>query len=64
MQYQMVTTAEQDLILDLIGNNFKEVLVMKLVLKNVNYTIELKNQTSDEFLNLMDSLENAVKTIR
>ena len=63
MQYQMISTAEQDLILKQFGNNFDEVLVMKIVIENLNFTLAYKNETSEELLNLKESLENSVFTL-
>ena len=56
MQYQMVTASEQDAILKLNGAEMEEILVMKIVLENVNFTVELQNKSSDEFIELREKI--------
>ena len=56
MQYQMVTASEQDAILKLNGAEMEEILVMKIVLENVNFTEELQNKSSDEFIELREKI--------
>ena len=60
MQYQMVTASEQDAILKLNGAEMEEILVMKIVLENVNFTVELQNKSSDEFIELREKITETV----
>ena len=63
MQYQMVTASEQDAILKLNGAEMEEILVMKIVLENVNFTVELQNKSSDEFIELREKITEWVRNL-
>ena len=56
----MVTASEQDAILKLNGAEMEEILVMKIVLENVNFTVELQNKSSDEFIELREKMTETV----
>ena len=47
MQYQMVTAAEQDIILRNNDGKIGEIMVMKVVLESQNFTLEFENTSSD-----------------
>ena len=60
MQYQMVTAEEQDIILKNNENKIDEIMVMKVVLENVNFTLDFENKSSDAFIELHEGLSNSV----
>ena len=63
MQYQMTTAAEQDIILKNNDGKIDEILVMKVVLESLNFTLEFENTSSDAYDELYDGLFNAVSIL-
>ena len=63
MQYQMVTAEEQDIILKNNDNKIDEIMVMKVVLESVNFTMDFENETSNAFIDLHEGLSNSVSII-
>ena len=63
MQYQMVTATEQDIILKNNDGKIDEILVMKVVLESLNFTLEFENTSSDAYDELYDGLFNAVSIL-
>ena len=63
MQYQMVTAEEQDIILKNNENKIDEIMVMKVVLENMNFTMDFENKSSNAFIDLHEGLFNSVSII-
>ena len=56
----MVTAAEQDIILKNNDGKIDEILVMKVVLESLNFTLDFENTSSDAYDELHEGLINAV----
>ena len=56
----MVTAEEQDIILKNNENKIDEIMVMKVVLKSMNFTLEFENKSYDAFIELQEGLTNSV----
>ena len=63
MQYQMTTAAEQDIILKNNDGKIDEILVMKVVLESLNFTLDFENTSSDAYNELNDGILNAVSIL-
>ena len=59
----MTTAAEQDIILKNNDGKIDEILVMKVVLESLNFTLEFENTSSDAYDELYDGLFNAVSIL-
>ena len=59
----MVTAAEQDGILKNNDGKIGEIMVMKVVLESLNFTLDFENTSSDAYNELYEGLVNAVSIL-